>query len=246
MVRGPGSNVSSALWTVLIALSAVCSIAVGVLWVRGLAGPYLIMRDRLLVTQEHGIVTETSAVGAMAELARDASDPIRKVTSRFWAVEIGRNGILLGFQNTSYMINGLLSEGYCWDYPEIAFGTQGASPPYAPTVGDLRDWRRARDPSASIGHHGFAISIATGVTEGGGIVRQWLFAVPYWSVLMVSLAAPLVYLYGLLRRRSKLSHGCCGRCGYDLRGSPTRCPECGALKINSKEGICTPSNSTPC
>ena len=47
---------------------------------------------------------------------------------------------------------------------------------------------------------------------------------------------PWVFLWGLMtlrhyvrdrRRRTRIRKGLCIRCGYDLRGSPERCPECG-------------------
>jgi hypothetical protein len=49
-------------------------------------------------------------------------------------------------------------------------------------------------------------------------------AVPYW-LLTGLLVAPLPAL--LRRRRRKPVEGECATCGYDLRASPDRCPECG-------------------
>jgi len=53
----------------------------------------------------------------------------------------------------------------------------------------------------------------------------WQLWIPYWIVFVVS-AVPPVYL--LTRRVSRPSDGVpCRACGYDLRASNDRCPECG-------------------
>jgi hypothetical protein len=56
----------------------------------------------------------------------------------------------------------------------------------------------------------------------------WNLAVPYWFI--ASAAAVLPALWALRRRRlrRRCASGLCRRCGYDLRGSAERCPECGA------------------
>jgi hypothetical protein len=55
------------------------------------------------------------------------------------------------------------------------------------------------------------------------IVRAVRIGVPIWLPLVLFAVAPA---YWLTHRRS-FPEGCCQRCGYDLRGTPDRCPECG-------------------
>jgi hypothetical protein len=60
-------------------------------------------------------------------------------------------------------------------------------------------------------------------------VASTYFQLPYWMpallLLLIAAIRPALYLRSSLRRR----HGnLCLRCGYDLRATPDRCPECGA------------------
>jgi len=50
--------------------------------------------------------------------------------------------------------------------------------------------------------------------------------VPYWLLLLLFAVAPSIRVARGWRRPLK---GVCGTCGYDLRATPDRCPECGAV-----------------
>jgi hypothetical protein len=51
-------------------------------------------------------------------------------------------------------------------------------------------------------------------------------ALPHWAVAALTAASAL--LFRARRRHLGRCSGLCPTCGYDLRASPERCPECGA------------------
>jgi hypothetical protein len=66
-----------------------------------------------------------------------------------------------------------------------------------------------------------------------------VFAVSYWLIVLILLTPPAVTIFPATRRAIRRfqqwrlpAPGLCVVCGYDLRASPDRCPECGTLVQN--------------
>jgi len=60
-----------------------------------------------------------------------------------------------------------------------------------------------------------------------------LVGLPYWTIALAFAALPAAQVRRLLRAlraRRRRAEGRCPACGYDLRASPDRCPECGTFR----------------
>jgi hypothetical protein len=54
-------------------------------------------------------------------------------------------------------------------------------------------------------------------------------AVPYWFWTAISALMPPIWVMRRRRNRERRAAGRCQNCGYDLRATPDRCPECGTV-----------------
>jgi hypothetical protein len=74
------------------------------------------------------------------------------------------------------------------------------------------------------------ILIFAGCVLGWGLIVYLFSFFKVWMLLLLTagLAAAVYYKEKVGSQRQRwLDTGCCGSCGYDLRASPDRCPECG-------------------
>jgi hypothetical protein len=76
---------------------------------------------------------------------------------------------------------------------------------------------------------GFGWGVATGSDP-----RYRIVVLPLWFVAALLLAPPVYRAVGLRRARRRRRTGHCASCGYDLRATPDRCPECGTVPPRAK------------
>ena len=67
-----------------------------------------------------------------------------------------------------------------------------------------------------------------------GLLAPWLtvapsrvYVIPYWAMTLVAAIPLLHWTWATLRTARRKRQGLCQACGYDLRASHERCPECG-------------------
>jgi hypothetical protein len=57
----------------------------------------------------------------------------------------------------------------------------------------------------------------------------WHLCVPAWLLVAMTLMLPAVWMIDHRKRRRRVIENHCEKCGYDLRATPDRCPECGSV-----------------
>ena len=114
---------------------------------------------------------------------------------------------------------------FCWweDAGHTADGWHGGSNPARPA------WDSGMNPDATgvAGLTYYAGRTSTSDTSRfGGNRPYWVVTCPHWVIALVAAVYPAVRLRRW-RRGRRHGPGLCVRCGYDLRATPGRCPECG-------------------
>ena len=71
----------------------------------------------------------------------------------------------------------------------------------------------------------------------------WL-ACPHWFLALLFAILPVLRFHVATRSRPGDRGGYCPRCGYDLRATPDRCPECGDVPTMMRPSKVTPSDPT--
>jgi hypothetical protein len=98
--------------------------------------------------------------------------------------------------------------------PKVRYGT-------GPRGTEDEVWKMMRNrPSWWLG--GFEFTTGS---SGSNARRE--FATPTWLFALLAGLLPACRLATARRSRKHRRLGCCPLCGYDLRATPDRCPECG-------------------
>jgi hypothetical protein len=65
----------------------------------------------------------------------------------------------------------------------------------------------------------------------------YLFGVPLWFLALLATILPIRWVISARHRSIQGRESLCPTCGYDLRATPARCPECGAIPKQIRKGI---------
>lgn len=65
--------------------------------------------------------------------------------------------------------------------------------------------------------------------------------IPDWFICSVTAVLPYLWYRSYRQRRLAERKGLCPKCGYDLRASTDRCPECGTARTDQEAKACSAS-----
>jgi hypothetical protein len=112
---------------------------------------------------------------------------------------------------------GWFADGVALYYVPV-FPRQNSSPWFVWVTSSRYAYEYVRPQASFLGFH-----IARNAINAGDIY----VVLPYWFLIIATAIAPLLVLIRLVFGKRRRVAGLCTKCGYDLRATPQRCPECG-------------------
>ena len=121
--------------------------------------------------------------------------------------------------------------GWTWD----SLGSTPLDSNHWAVVPDAR-WQALAGPRTEHAFRGIGFRLISGNLANS--MPFWSLRIPYGFLVLVSAVFPALFVARWLRfnRRSRSRReGRCASCGYDLRATPLRCPECGHFSEQVKK-----------
>jgi hypothetical protein len=108
------------------------------------------------------------------------------------------------------------------------------------SLGVAQDWEHAswnyacwRSGESLWGKFGFSYDEDCVRLGPGTFEERSRSRISFLIPVLLTLVMPAVSIIRHIGRRRRLLGSLCGSCGYDMRGTPQRCPECGEVAIAS-------------
>jgi hypothetical protein len=201
--------VKQRLLNVLVGVSLVLCVAAAVLWVRSYDIGELFEYVKLgSVDRTFSVYLLSGATGNIHFFRTQWSFKKPGLAEKFALSdsELFHEGF--HFYSSGPLSKTTFSLPYAWHF--LGFGFQG--------------WRPQLDPAD------------LSIEAGSQFVSELDLQIPDWFIVLLTASLPAIAVWFRLKRRSRSRKCLCLVCGYDLRATPNRCPECGTA-VPTKEPI---------
>ena len=125
-------------------------------------------------------------------------------------------------------------------------GPRYETPPSAEQIARSEVVRTRIEILRACKHYGFSVgSVAAMLVKNPAGGKNWFFValmVPHGLAIVIFGVLPAIWCWRVGKRWRRGRRGQCCVCGYDLRATPDRCPECGTA-VRSKVGDAEPAQT---